>query len=99
MSITSIGSMFSTPTTTSVQAPSPAVPVEKIVVATAKSDAENQNQSSNDSGRKFPAQLASTAAREQLSRSSMGALIVAQEDARSRPSISAHDGAQAYGAA
>jgi hypothetical protein len=96
MSITSIGSMFSTPTP--VQTPPPAMPVEQIVVATSKSDADNQNQSSDSGSKKFPAQLASTTAREELSRSSLGALIVAQEDARSRPSISAHDGAQAYGA-
>lgn len=95
MSITSIGSSF---TTTPIQPPPPAQPVEQVVVASTASDTNNQDQSSNNSGQRPSAQAASATAREGLSRSTLGVLLTTQEDTGSRPSVSPHAGAAAYSA-
>ena len=95
MSVTSIGSTFSTPQPLIQTAPSLAA-AERIVVAAAGSSSSDNQSNAQTSGQKFPAQLASTEQKEKLARTSLGMLLIAQEESRSKPSAAPNDAAAAY---
>ena len=94
MSISSIGSGFSSSMPTITLPPVTVAP--RIVEATKASSESNTNAGSGGGDRPFPAKLASTESRETMQKSPLGALIVAQEDARSRPQLGSQAAAAAY---
>lgn len=98
MSITSIGSSFSSP---QPQIPIPAAVSPPRIVEAAKASAENNAdpQSKQGEEKSFPAQLASSKARAMAAHSALGTLMVAQEEAGSLPSTSPRLGVAAYAGA
>lgn len=94
MSITSIGSAFTSPSPTLTLPPVTTAP--HIVEAAKASSDSNTGTNSGGGERAFPAKLASTETRESMQKSPLGALIVAQEDARSRPQLGSQAAAAAY---
>ena len=93
MSITSIGSSFST--VTLVQAPSPIAPVERVVEVAAESATADQDQRSGTGG----GNSSPSASAVPRDTASLAPMLVTQEAAGARPTTSAHDGAQAYAVA
>lgn len=94
MSITSVGSGFSTSMPTITLPPVTAAP--RIVEAAKASSESNTGGQSGSGERPFPAQLASTETRQSMQKSPLGALIVAQEEARSRPQLGSQAATAAY---
>lgn len=99
MSVTSIGSTFSTPTPTIVASPVAASARERIVAPAKESDGSGNDTGAQAGERRFPAQLGSAEKRQTLGKTSLGALMLAQEEAMTKPRIAARDGAKAYGGA
>ncbi len=96
MSITSIGSSFST--LPQIPPVPQAAPGAKIEPAAAQARQPMRDQGSDGGEKRFPAQLASDRAKEAAARPSAGILLDAQEVARALPSASPKDAVRAYSA-
>lgn len=99
MSVTSIGSNFSTPTPTVIASPVAIAARERIVSPPTESASSGNGTRSQTGERPFPAKLGSAEKRDTLGKTSLGVLMLAQEEAMTKPRVAARDGVKAYGGA